>query len=73
MVNVKIQNWLEKLDIKLQESFAESLKKLAQEFQKEHNIVNIEKVYALLGIKKQYITYWEQHPYSTQAKTKKKI
>lgn len=51
MVNVKIQNWLEKLDIKLQESFAESLKKLAQEFQKEHNIKNIEQIYSLFGIK----------------------
>ncbi len=49
MTNKKAGKWLEERGITLQESFAAALKKLAEDFQKEHGIKNIETVYALIG------------------------
>lgn len=68
MTNKKVQQWLDDKGIKLQESFADALKALAKKFQKENGIKNIEEVYALIGLKKQYLTYWANNPFSIQTK-----
>ncbi len=68
MTNKKAEKWLEERGITLQESFAAALKKLAKDFQKGHGIKNIETVYALIGLKKQYIAHWIKNPNSVQTK-----
>lgn len=64
----KSRKWLEERGITLQESFAAALKKLAKDFQKEHEIKNIEHVYSLIGLKKQYIAHWIKNQNSVQTK-----
>ncbi len=68
MKNSEVENWLYARGIKLQESFSVALKKLAENLKKEHGSKNIETVYSLIGIKKQYLSYWREHPNSSQQK-----
>lgn len=68
MTNSKAEQWLEERDIKLEESFPMALKRLATIFQKENGIKNIEEVYFLIGLKKQYIAHWLKNPHSVQTK-----
>lgn len=68
MTNKKVEKWLGERGITLQESFATALKRLAKDFQKEHGIKNIEQVYSLIGLKKQYIAHWLKNPNSVQTK-----
>lgn len=68
MTNDNAVKWLEERKIKLEESFPMALKRLAKTFQKENGIKNIEEVYSLIGLKKQYIAYWLKNPNSVQTK-----
>ncbi|CDE62501.1 putative uncharacterized protein [Fusobacterium sp. CAG:439] len=68
MTSKKAEKWLEERGITLQENFVTALKKLAKDFQKEHGIKNIEEVYSLIGLKKQYLVYWSKNPHSVQTK-----
>lgn len=68
MTNKKVEKWLEERGIKLEESFSMALKRLAKAFQKENGIKNIEEVYSLIGLKKQYLAYWVKNPHSVQTK-----
>lgn len=68
MTNKKVQKWLEERDIKLEESFTDALKNLAKNYQREHGIKNIEYVYDLIGLKKQYLSYWAKNPLNLQTK-----
>lgn len=68
MTNKKAEKWLKERGIVLQENFAVALKKMAKDFQKEHEIKNIENVYSLIGLKKQYLTHWLKNPNSVQTK-----
>lgn len=68
MQNKKVEKWLEERGIKLKESFPMALKRLAKSFQKENGIKNIEDVYSLLGLKKQYLAYWTKNSHSVQSK-----
>lgn len=68
MENKKVEKWLEERGIKLEESFSDALKNLSKKFLKEHGIKNIEEVYSLMGLKKQYLAYWVKNPHSIQTK-----
>lgn len=68
MQNKKVAKWLLNHGIMLQSSFSEELKRLCKIYQKTHNVSNIEKVYELLCIKKQYLYYWENKQISYRIK-----
>lgn len=68
MTNKKVEKWLEERGIKLEESFSSALKNISKNFQKEHGISNIEEVYSLIGLKKQYLAYWTKNSHSVQTK-----
>ena len=68
MTDSKAQKWLEERGIKLEENFPMALKRLAKTFKKEKGLKNIEEVYALMGLKKQYIAYWLKNLHSIQSK-----
>lgn len=68
MQNKKVAKWLLNHGITLQSSFSEELKRLCKIYQKTYNVSNIEKVYELLGIKKQYLYYWENKQISYRIK-----
>lgn len=69
MTSKKAEKWLEERGITLQENFVTALKKLAKDFQKEHGIKNIEEVYSLIGLKKQYLVYWSKIHIAYRQKT----
>lgn len=68
MKNKLEMQWLKSKGIVLDTGFVEAIKALSQNYKKAHNIKNVEKVYDMLGIKKQYLSYWEQNPYSVRSK-----
>lgn len=68
MRNKKVAKWLQNHGITLQSSFSAELKRLCKIYQKTHNVSNIEKVYELLGVKKQYLYYWENKQISHRIK-----
>ena len=68
MTNKKVEKWLVERGIKLEESFSSALKNISKNFQKEHGIPNIEEVYSLIGLKKQYLAYWTKNSHSVQTK-----
>lgn len=68
MTNKKVEKWLEERGIKLEESFSSALKNISKNFQKEHGIPNIEEVYSLIRLKKQYLAYWTKNSHSVQTK-----
>lgn len=66
--NLKVKQWLALHNIVPEESFAAALCRLSKEYQKENHIRKLEDVYRKIGVRKEYIYYWENHPYSTQTK-----
>ena len=70
MEDKKVEKWLYAKGIKLQESFSVALKNLAENYKKEHCIKNIENVYSLIGLRKQYLSYWRKNSNSSQSKKK---
>lgn len=68
MDNKKAISWLYKHEIELDESFTQTLKKLAIIYKKQNHLKRLDDVYKLIGTHKEYISYWENHPYSTQTK-----
>lgn len=68
MENSKVEIWLNARGIKLQENFSVALKNLAEAFKNEHEIKNVETVYSLIGVRKQYLSYWMKHSNSSQQK-----
>lgn len=68
MTNNKAEKWLEEREIKLDESFPMALKRMAKSYQKANGIKNIEDVYYLIGLKKQYVAYWTKNPNNIQSK-----
>ena len=68
-MNNKLEmEWLRRNSLYLEKSFVQTFKHMAQKYKLEHNISNVEKVYKLLGIRKQYLSYWEQHTHSLRFK-----
>jgi hypothetical protein len=67
----KAKKWLAARGIVLSESYACALQSLVIEYQKKH-MCTLNEVYALIGIKKQYIFYWRNNPFSVQTKYKTK-
>lgn len=68
MNNAKVMRWLNERGIKLEESFADALKKLAMKYKTERNCGTLDEVYRLLGASKQNIYYWTVNPCSIQTK-----
>ena len=68
MKNKLEMEWLRKNSLYLEKSFIQTFKHMAQTYKLKHNISNVEKVYKLLGIRKQYLSYWEQHANSLRFK-----
>lgn len=68
MNEVKTQKWLEDHQIKLEESFAASIRKYAKKYKTDHHIRLLDDVYHLIGAAKQDISWWEHHPCSAQTK-----
>jgi len=68
MTNEKVEEWLKERGIELEESFVDTVKRLAQSHKQAHGIKNVEEVYSLIGLKKQYLAYWKQNPSSAQTK-----
>lgn len=68
MKNKLEMEWLRRNSLYLEKSFVQTFKHMAQTYKLEHNISNVEKVYKLLGIRKQYLSYWEQHTHSLRFK-----
>ncbi len=66
--NLKVKQWLALHNIIPEESFAAALRRLSKEYQKENHIRKLEDVYRKIGVRKEYIYYWENHPYSAQTK-----
>ena len=66
--NATIVQWMKLHDLILKESFVEALRRLARQYQKENHIRRMEDVYQKIGICKEYLYYWEKHPYSAQTK-----
>ncbi|EOS39577.1 hypothetical protein C809_04648 [Lachnospiraceae bacterium MD335] len=64
----KTQNWLTSRQIKLEESFASSIRSFAKQYKSMHKIRLLDDVYHLLGTTKQDISWWENHPCSAQTK-----
>ena len=57
-MNNKLEmEWLRRNSLYLEKSFIQTFKHMAQKYKLEHNISNVEKVYKLLGIRKQYLSY----------------
>lgn len=70
MYNKKALNWLHHKSLQLEKSFSYTIKMFAQDYKIKHGIRNIEEVYSMLEIKKQYLSYWEQKSYTIQSKKK---
>ncbi|MDR1964742.1 MAG: hypothetical protein LBQ50_13290 [Planctomycetaceae bacterium] len=68
MNNQETYEWLAKRGIELEEGFMQSLRDLAKTYQKENGIRKLDDVYKLIGVRKQYISYWKNNPSSTQTK-----
>ncbi len=65
----KTYKWLAMHNVMLEDCFSQSLMSLAKTYQKKHAIRRLDDVYRrLLGIRKQLVSYWENHPASTQTK-----
>lgn len=62
-----INEWLEKRNIRLAAGFAETLRQYAKDYKKIH-VVNLSKIYSMIGCSKQNVSYWEIHCDSTQSK-----
>ncbi len=69
--NPKLNQWLTDHNIMLNESFPSALRRLSKQFQAANGIRTLQEVYRIIGIKKEYLYYWEQHPYNTQTKKNK--
>lgn len=68
MKNTKATTWLYNHGMLLEESFTQSLKELAQIYKKQNQIRRLDDVYKLIGTRKEYLYYWENHPHSMQTK-----
>lgn len=72
MNNKKCLKWLEDNKVVLEESFCTALKNLAIEYKNKNSIKYLKDAYKILGIKKEYLYYWERHEGSTQQKKYKR-
>lgn len=68
MTDNKAKEWLKEKGIELEESFVDAIKKLAKNYKQAAGIRNTEEVYSLIGLKKQYLSYWAKNPSSVQQK-----
>lgn len=66
--NAAIAQWMKQHNLIPKESFAAALRRLARHYQRENHIRSMEDVYQKIGLRKEYLYYWEKHPYSTQTK-----
>lgn len=66
--NSKVSQWLAEHRLVPEESFACALKRLCQTYQKKNNIRCLDEIYRKIGIRKEYIYYWMNHPYSVRTK-----
>lgn len=66
--NTKVQQWLELHNLIPKESFPAALRRMSREYQKANNIRKLDEVYQKIGVRKEYIYYWENHPYGAQTK-----
>lgn len=66
--NAAIAQWMKQHNLIPEESFAAALRRLAEQYQKENHIRSMEDVYQKIGLRKEYLYYWEKHPYSAQTK-----
>ena len=68
----KTKQWLDDHGVILEESFYTALNNLARVYQETNGIRLLEDVYLILGVKKQAVSWWKNHPYSTQTRESKK-
>lgn len=68
MDNTKVQQWLSRHNLTLEENFPEALKRLARNYKKSKDCQTLDEVYALIGITKQNISYWSKNLCHTQTK-----
>nr|WP_314465693.1 hypothetical protein [uncultured Clostridium sp.] len=69
---VKTKQWLDDHGVILEESFYTALNNLAKDYKKAYDIRLLEDVYQKLGVNKQAVSWWKNHPYSTQTRESKK-
>lgn len=65
---MNIEIFIKENNIILEESFCTSLKKMAKKYKNEKNMKTLDEVYKLIGTRKEYIYYWENHLSSSQQK-----
>lgn len=68
----KTKLWLNDHGVILEESFYTALNNLAKSYKVSNDIRLLEEVYQKLGVNKQAVSWWKNHPYSTQARESKK-
>lgn len=66
--NNNASQWLSSKGIVLEETFIAALQNYAKGYQKEHSIKQLDEIYRLIGTNKSHISYWKNHPHSTQTK-----
>ena len=64
----KAYQWLTKHNLVLNEGFPAALRALSKNYQLTHGIHTLQEVYQHIGLKKEYLYYWEKHPNNTQTK-----
>ena len=64
----KIQQWLNKHGLILEESFSDAFRILAKKHKKLKGYRTLDEVYELIGITKQNLYYWDRNPCNTQTK-----
>ncbi|MBE5981189.1 MAG: hypothetical protein E7249_19000 [Paenibacillaceae bacterium] len=67
----KTKQWLDDHGVILEESFYTALNNLAKDYKKTNDLKLLEEVYQKLGVNKQAVSWWKNHPCSTQTRQSK--
>lgn len=67
----KTRQWLDDHGVILEESFYTALNNLAKDYKKTNDLRLLEEVYQKLGVNKQAVSWWKNHPCSTQTRQSK--
>lgn len=75
MNHQKTLQWLHNHQIVLEESFTSRLKTYAVRYQKSCSIPDLNTVYKMLGISKQTVSWWKNHPdcYGERSSSKRQV
>ena len=67
----KTRQWLDVHGVILEESFYTALNNLAKDYKRTNDLRLLEEVYQKLGVNKQAVSWWKNHPCSTQTRQSK--